>query len=78
MPVLAVGGENSFGLGMLAHVCTLKPVLLGESVDPGMVQGRLEPVFFGVTALGVALTLNISSSKWGYWISPYWRWRTRA
>jgi hypothetical protein len=48
--------------------------LLGDSVDPGMVRGRLHQngwnlFFFGVTAIGVALTLNIRNSKWGYWIN---------
>ena len=30
---------------------------------------RLESLFFGVGAIGVALTLNIRNSKWGYWIN---------
>jgi hypothetical protein len=43
-------------------------------VDPGMVRGRLHQggwnlFIFGMTAIGVALTLNIRNSKWGYWIN---------
>jgi hypothetical protein len=32
-------------------------------------QGGWNLFFFGVTAIGVALTLNIRNSKWGYWIN---------
>jgi hypothetical protein len=39
-----------------------------------MAQGRVfqdawNLLFFGVTAIAVALTLNIRNSAWGYWIN---------
>jgi hypothetical protein len=39
-----------------------------------MVRGRVfqdswNLLFFGITAIGVALTLNIRNSVWGYWIN---------
>ena len=48
--------------------------LVGTSMGPGMAQGRVfqsawNLFFFGLTAIGVALTLNIRNSKPGYWIN---------
>ena len=47
---------------------------VGAALEPGMVQGRVfqdawNLLFFGVTAIAVALTLNIRNSAWGYWIN---------
>jgi hypothetical protein len=48
--------------------------VVGTSMAPGMAQGRVfqdawNLLFFGLTAIGVALTLNIRNSKQGYWIN---------
>ena len=50
------------------------PKILIVEDEPGMVQGRVfqnawNLLFFGVTAIVVALTLNIRNSAWGYWIN---------
>jgi hypothetical protein len=47
---------------------------IGAPLDSGMVQGRVfqdawNLFFFGVAVIGVALTLNIRNSRWGYWIN---------
>jgi len=47
---------------------------VGTALEPGMAQGRVfqdawNLLFFGVTAIAVALTLNIRNSAWGYWIN---------
>jgi hypothetical protein len=47
---------------------------VGAALEPGMAQGRVfqdawNLLFFGVTAIAVALTLNIRNSAWGYWIN---------
>jgi hypothetical protein len=48
--------------------------LLGVPLDPGMVKGRMfqgvwNLFFFGATAIGVALILNVRNNKWGYWFN---------
>lgn len=48
--------------------------LVGSQLDPKTVKGCVFPdawnlLFFGPTAIGVALTLNIRSNKWSYWIN---------
>jgi hypothetical protein len=48
--------------------------LVGVPLEPGMVKGRVfqdawNLFFFGATAIGVALILNIRNSKWGYWVN---------
>ena len=47
---------------------------VGTSMSPGMAQGRVfqdawNLLFFGITAIAIALTLNIRNSTWGYWIN---------
>lgn len=47
---------------------------VGAALEPGMTQGRVfqdawNLLFFGVTAIVVALTLNIRNNAWGYWIN---------
>ena len=46
---------------------------VGAALEPGMVRGRVfqdawNLLFFWVTAITVALTLNIRNSVWDYWI----------
>jgi hypothetical protein len=72
---LSVAGAICYAVwGCLHTYAGYNLFLLGDTVDPGMVRGRLHQggwnlFFFGVTAIGVALTLNIRNSKWGYWIN---------
>ena len=45
-----------------------------RTLEPGMAQGRIfqdawNLLFFGVTAIVIALTLNIRNNAWGYWIN---------
>jgi fumarate reductase subunit D len=47
---------------------------VGAALEPGMAQGRVfqdawNLLFFGVTVIVVALTLNIRNSAWDYWIN---------
>ena len=47
---------------------------VGAALEPGMAQGRVfqdawNLLFFGVTAIVIALTLNIRNNAWGYWIN---------
>jgi DNA-binding MarR family transcriptional regulator len=48
--------------------------VLGRSLDPSMVQGRVfqdafNLLFFSIIAISVAVTLNWRNSVWGYWIN---------
>lgn len=47
---------------------------VGAALPPGMPQGRVlqdawNLLFFGVTGITVALTLNLRNNAWGYWIN---------
>lgn len=47
---------------------------LGGGLAPGMVQGRVlqdawNLLFFGLTGIAVALTLNVRNNAWGFWIN---------
>jgi hypothetical protein len=71
---VSIAGAACYAIWGCLHIYAVYSVfMLGDSV-PGMVLGRLHQsgwnlFFFGVTAIGVALTLNIRNSKWGYWIN---------
>lgn len=48
--------------------------VLGRSLDPSMLQGRIfqaawNLMFFSIAAITVAVTLNWRNSIWGYWIN---------
>ncbi|MGV2292355.1 hypothetical protein AAHK20_26860 [Trinickia sp. YCB016] len=48
--------------------------VLGRSLDPSMLQGRVfqaawNLLFFSIAAIAVAVTLNWRNSVWGYWIN---------
>jgi hypothetical protein len=60
--------------GVLHVNAALKVYQLGETLDPGMVQGRLfqgawNLLFFAVVAMVVAAWLNRRNSRLGYWIN---------
>jgi hypothetical protein len=72
---LTVAGAACYALWGCLHLSAAHSVyLVGTSMNPGMAQGRVfqdawNLLFFGLTAIGVALTLNIRNNKWGYWIN---------
>ena len=60
--------------GALHVSAALKVYQLAESVDPGMVQGRLfqsawNLLFLALVAIPVALLFNWRNSRLGYWIN---------
>ena len=72
---LSVAGAICYVLWGCLHLRAAYAVYqLGAALAPGMVQGRVfqdawNLLFFGMTAIAIALTLNLRSSAWGYWIS---------
>jgi hypothetical protein len=72
---LSVAGAICYALWGCLHLQAAYAVYhLGAGLEPGMVQGRVfqdawNLLFFGVTAITVALTLNIRNDAWGYWIN---------
>ena len=72
---LSVVGAICYALWGCLHLQAAYAVYhVGAALKPGMVQGRVfqdawNLLFFGVTAIAVALTLNIRNNAWGYWIN---------
>jgi hypothetical protein len=72
---LSVVGAICYALWGCLHLQAAYAVYhVGAALEPGMVQGRVfqdawNLLFFGVTAIAVALTLNIRNNAWGYWIN---------
>ena len=72
---LSVVGAICYALWGCLHLQAAYAVYhVGAALEPGMVQGRVfqdawNLLFFGVTAIAVALTLNIQNNAWGYWIN---------
>jgi hypothetical protein len=72
---LSIAGAICYALWGCLHLMAANAVYhLGATLEPGMVQGRIfqdawNLLFFGVTAIAVALTLNIRNNVWGYWIN---------
>lgn len=72
---LSIAGAIVYALWGCLHLGAAYAVYhVGAALEPGMVQGRIfqsawNLLFFGVTAIAVALTLNIRNNAWGYWIN---------
>ncbi|HEY1979952.1 MAG TPA: hypothetical protein VGH13_07685 [Xanthobacteraceae bacterium] len=72
---LSIAGAICYALWGCLHLQAAYAVYhLGATLEPGIVQGRVfqdawSLLFFGVTAITVALTLNIRNDVWGYWIN---------
>jgi hypothetical protein len=72
---LSVVGAIFYALWGCLHLQAAYAVYhVGAALAPGMAQGRVfqnawNLLFFGVTAIVIALTLNIRNSAWGYWIN---------
>lgn len=73
--VLSVAGGICYALWGCLHLWAAYTVYqVGVPLEPGLVRGRVfqdawNLLFFGITAIGVALTLNIRNSVQGYWIN---------
>jgi hypothetical protein len=72
---LSLAGAICYALWGCLHLQAAYAVYrVGASLEPGMAQGRVfqdawNLLFFGVTAIVIALTLNIRNNAWGYWIN---------
>ena len=72
---LSIAGAICYALWGCLHLQAAHAVYhVGAALEPGMAQGRVfqdtwNLLFFGVTAIAVALTLNIRNSACGYWIN---------
>jgi hypothetical protein len=72
---LSIAGAACYAAwGCLHLMASYNVYRVGVPLDPGMVKGRVfqdawNLLFFGVTAIAVALTLNIRNNAWGYWIN---------
>lgn len=73
--VLSTAGAICYALWGCLHLQAAYLVHhVGAALPPGMAQGRVfqdswNLLFFGITAIVVALTLNIRNSALGYWIN---------
>jgi hypothetical protein len=72
---LSIAGAICYALWGCLHLQAAYAVYhVGAAMEPGMAQGRVfqdswNLLFFGVTAIVVALMLNIRNNAWGYWIN---------
>ena len=72
---LSIAGAICYTLWGCLHLQAAYAVYhVGVALQAGMAQGRVfqdswNLLFFGVTGIAVALTLNIRNSAWGYWIN---------
>ncbi len=60
--------------GILHIVAARKVYILGQSLDPGMVQGRIfqdawSLLFFAVFGIVVGIFLNWKNGRLGYWLN---------
>ncbi len=60
--------------GILHIVAASKVYILGQSLDPGMVQGRIfqdawSLLFFAIFGIAVGIFLNWKNSRLGYWLN---------
>ncbi len=75
MTVFAKLGSVSYILWGLLHLEGARRVYtLGQSIDPGMIQGRIYQdawglLFFAIFGIVVAIWLNWRNSYLGYWLN---------
>ncbi len=68
-------GAVTYVLWGLLHIQAARLVyLLGQSLEPGMVQGRIfqgaySLLFFALFGIVVAVTFNWKNSRLGYWLN---------
>lgn len=75
MTVFAKLGSITYVLWGLLHLEAARRVyMLGQSIDPGMIQGRIYQdawslLFFAIFGIIVAVYLNWRNSYQGYWLN---------
>ena len=75
MTVFAKLGSVTYVLWGLLHIEAARRVYtLGQSMDPGMIQGRIYQdawslLFFAIFGIVVAICLNWRNSYLGYWLN---------
>jgi len=75
MNVFAKLGAVTYVLWGLLHIQAARLVyMLGDTLDPGMVQGRIFQdafylLFFGLFGIAVAVMFNWKNSRLGYWLN---------
>ena len=75
MNIFAKVGAAAYVMWGILHIQAARLVfLLGDSLDPGMVQGRIYQdafslLFFAIFGIVVAVWLNWRSSRLGYWLN---------
>jgi len=68
-------GAVTYVLWGLLHIQAARLVyVLGQSLEPGMIQGRIfqdawSLLFFALFGIVVAVTLNWKNSRLGYWLN---------
>ena len=68
-------GAVAYVLWGLLHIQAARMVyILGQSLEPGMIQGRIfqnawSLLFFALFGIVVAVTLNWKNSRLGYWLN---------
>lgn len=73
--ILARTGSILYVLWAALHiVAAFKIYMLGQSIEPGMVQGRIYQdawniLFFAFFGMAVAIKYNWHNSKLGYWLN---------
>jgi hypothetical protein len=73
--ILARTGSVLYVLwGILHVVAAFKVYTLGQSLEPGMIQGRIfqdawNLLFFALFGMAVAIKYNWFNSKLGYWLN---------
>jgi hypothetical protein len=73
--ILARTGSVLYVLwGILHIVAAFKVYTLGQSLEPGMIQGRIfqdawNLLFFALFGMAVAIKYNWFNSKLGYWLN---------
>jgi len=75
MNIFAKLGAISYVLWGILHIQAARMVyLLGDSLEPGMLQGRIYQdafnlLFFALFAIAVAVAYNWKNSRLGYWLN---------
>ena len=73
--IFAKFGSATYVLwGILHIVAAQKVYALGQTLDPGMVQGRVfqdawSLLFFAIFGIAVGILLNWKNSRLGYWLN---------
>jgi hypothetical protein len=74
MLLARTGSILYFLWGILHILAAVKVYTLGQSIDPGMIQGRIfqgawNLLFFALFGMAVAIKYNWFNSKLGYWLN---------